>query len=62
MQGVLWQQNFWRLDLADGRLRPLTNLSRQFVMRSFDVSPDGKQILFDRFRANSDLALIDLAR
>jgi hypothetical protein len=25
-----------------------------------DVSPDGKQILFDRFRENSDVVLIDL--
>jgi hypothetical protein len=28
-------------------------------MKSFDVSPDGKQILFDRYRASSDLVLID---
>ena len=29
-------------------------------MRSFDVSPDGKRILFDRYRDNSDIVLIDL--
>ena len=29
-------------------------------MKSFDVSPDGKQILFDRYRQNSDVVLIDL--
>jgi hypothetical protein len=38
----------------------LTNLGRQTVMKSFDVSPDGKQILFDRYRQNSDIVLIDL--
>jgi Tol biopolymer transport system component len=59
-QGVLWLQNFSLLDLATGKQRQLTNLARQIVMRSFDVSPDGKQILFDRYRQNSDLALIDL--
>jgi Tol biopolymer transport system component len=59
-QGVLWLQNFSLLDLATGKQRQLTNLARQIIMRSFDVSPDGKQILFDRYRQSSDLALIDL--
>ena len=27
-------------------------------MRSFDISPDGKQILFDRMRENSDIVLM----
>jgi len=38
----------------------LTNLDREILMRSFDVSPDGKQILFDRYRQNPDIVLIDL--
>ncbi|MCA1610336.1 MAG: serine/threonine-protein kinase [Acidobacteria bacterium] len=59
-QGVLWLQNFSLLDLATGRQRQLTKLARQIVMRSFDVSPDGRQIVFDRYRQNSDLVLIDL--
>jgi TolB protein len=61
-QGVLWLQNFLLLDLATGQQRPLTKLSRQLLMRSFDISPDGKQILFDRYRQNSDIVLIDLPR
>jgi Tol biopolymer transport system component len=60
MQGVMWQQNFSLLDIATEVQRPLTNLDRQILMRSFDVSPDGKQILFDRYRQNSDIVLIDL--
>jgi serine/threonine protein kinase/Tol biopolymer transport system component len=59
-KGVLWLQNFSLLNLATGQLRELTHLSRQFITRSFDVSPDGKQILFDRYRENSDIVLIDL--
>jgi hypothetical protein len=31
-------------------------------MRTFDVSPDGKRILFDRFRRKADVVLIELAR
>jgi Tol biopolymer transport system component len=52
--------NFWLLDLVTGSLRRLTDLRPGFDMKSFDVSPDGKQILFDRFRENSDVVLIDL--
>ena len=61
-QGVLWLQNFSLLDLVSGQRRQLTNLGRKIVMRSFDISPDGKQILFDRYRQNSDIVLIDRAR
>ncbi len=60
MQGVLWKQNFWLVDLGTGRRQQLTNLRSEFLMRSFDVSPDGKTILFDRYRDNSDIVLIDL--
>ena len=60
LRGPSDQQEFWFLDLATGRLRQLTNLRPGFVMNSFDVSPDGKQILFDRYRQNSDVVLIDL--
>jgi len=59
-KGVLWLQNFSLLNLATGQVRDLTRLSRPFITRSFDVSPDGKQILFDRYRQNSDIVLIDL--
>ncbi|MDL2716846.1 MAG: protein kinase [Acidobacteriota bacterium] len=61
-QGVLWLQNFSLLDLATGQQRQLTNLSKQIVMRSFDVSPDGKEIVFDRYRQSSDIVLIDRVR
>jgi Tol biopolymer transport system component len=60
MQGEFWNQNFWQLDLSTRRLRQLTNLKPGSEMKSFDVSPDGKQILFDRYRENSDIVLIDL--
>ena len=59
-QGWRRDFNFWLLDLATGGLRRLTNLRQGFEVKSFDVSPDGKQILFDRFRDNSDVVLIDL--
>ena len=60
MQGQFRRQNFWQLDLQTQRLRQLSDLRPGFDMKSFDVSPDGKQILFDRYRENSDVVLIDL--
>ncbi len=51
---------YFLLDLTSGRRRQLTNLRPGFVTRSFDVSPDGREILFDRYRENSEIVLIDL--
>ncbi len=58
--GGLVPPEYFLLDLTSGRRRQLTNLRPGFVTKSFDVSPDGKQILFDRYRENSDIVLIDL--
>ena len=30
------------------------------VIRTFDITPDGRHIVFDRQRENSDIVLIDL--
>jgi serine/threonine protein kinase/Tol biopolymer transport system component len=54
-------QDFWLLDLATMHSRRLTRLSNPAAMRSFDVSPDGSRIVFDRLRENSEILLIDLA-
>ncbi len=59
-QGGRREENFWLVDVATGRMRQLTNLRPGYDVRSFDVSPDGKEILFDRYRENSDVVLIDL--
>jgi Tol biopolymer transport system component len=54
--------DFWLLDLATGNQRQLTRLSNQGTLGTFDIAPDGKQIVFDRSRENSDIVLIDLPR
>src|SRR5262249_55464668 len=53
-------QDFWLLDLDTMRSRRLTRLSNPAAMRTFDVTPDGHRIVFDRARENSDILLIDL--
>ncbi len=54
-------QDFWLLDLGTMRSRRLTRLSNPAAMRTFDITPDGHRIVFDRLRENSDILLIDLA-
>jgi hypothetical protein len=39
--------------------RRLTRLMDRATMRTFDITPDGKQIVFDRLRENSAVVLID---
>jgi len=62
MQGLLASQDFWLLDLASMKSHPLTKLENRATMRTFDITPDGKQIVFDRVRENSDVVLIDLPK
>jgi serine/threonine protein kinase len=53
-------QDFWLLDLKTRKTRQLTKLNNRATMSTFDISPDGKQIVFDRRRENSAVVLIDL--
>jgi Tol biopolymer transport system component len=53
-------QDFWLLNLATMHSRQLTELNNSSTMRTFDLSPDGKQIVFDRKQERSDVMLIDL--
>jgi Tol biopolymer transport system component len=60
MQGLLPSQDFWLLDLNTMKTRQLTRLENRAAMLSFDITPDGKEILFDRLNDNSEVVLIDL--
>lgn len=61
-EGSNSRQDFWLLDLATKESHQLTQLSSAAAIRTFDITPDGKQIVFDRSRENSDVVLIDLAK
>jgi Tol biopolymer transport system component len=52
-------QDFSLLTLTTMKTRRLTELKARATMRTFDITPDGKQIVFDRQRENSAVVLID---
>ena len=60
MKGDISHQEFWSIDLGTGRERQLTSLRHGFVIGDFDVSPDRREIIFDRTRDESDIAVFDL--
>jgi hypothetical protein len=60
MQGFQPSQDFWLLDLATLQSRRLTRLDPTATMRTFDITPDGARIVFDRLREDSDIVLIEL--
>jgi Tol biopolymer transport system component len=62
LQGDFRYQDFWLANLTTGEKRQLTKLKPGYSVRGFDISPDGKEILYDRVQENSDIVLIDLRR
>lgn len=54
--------DFSLLDLRTSTTRPITRLRNQGALRTFDITPDGKSIVFDRVRQNSNIVLIELPK
>jgi Tol biopolymer transport system component len=59
LKGDISHKEFWVRDLRTGRERQLTALGRGFTIADFDISPDGRELLFDRSRDESDIVLIE---
>jgi Tol biopolymer transport system component len=62
LKGDVSHKEFWLVDLKTGRERQLTTLGRKFAIGDFDISPDGREIIFDRVREESDIVLFGLPR
>jgi Tol biopolymer transport system component/tRNA A-37 threonylcarbamoyl transferase component Bud32 len=60
LKGDISHRELWVVDLKTGRDRQLTNLGRELSIGDFDVSEDGREILFDREREESDIVLFEL--
>lgn len=61
LKGSMSHKEFWAVDLRNSAERALTNLGPGEVIGDFDVAADGRRIVFDRAREESDIALIALA-
>jgi serine/threonine protein kinase/Tol biopolymer transport system component len=55
-------KDFWLVDLATNKLRQLTQLSDRGYLNTFDITPDGQHLVFDRSRQNSDVVLIEVPK
>jgi serine/threonine protein kinase len=57
--GQFRAMDFWQVELATGKGRQLTKLKQGYSVRNFDITPDGKELLFDRVQENSDIVIMD---
>ena len=62
LRGDLEHKNLWLIDLETGAERQLTNLTPDFDVRDFDISPDGRDVVLERVQERSHVLLLDLPR
>ena len=62
LKGATHDRNFWHVDLDTGAQRALTDFGPGFAIGDFDISADGREIVFDQQREESDVVRIDLVR
>jgi hypothetical protein len=61
LRGEIQHKNPWLIDLQTSE-RQLTNLTPDFGIRDFDISPDGREVVLERVQEHSDVVLLDLPR
>ena len=62
LRGEIQHKNLWRIGLETGVERQLTNLTPDFDIRDFDISPDGREVVLERAQEHSDVVLLDVPR
>jgi len=62
LRGEIQHKNLWLIDLETGAVRQLSNLTPDFDIRDFDISPDGHEVVLERVQEHSDVVLLDLPR
>jgi Tol biopolymer transport system component/DNA-binding winged helix-turn-helix (wHTH) protein len=61
LRGEIQHKDLWVIDLETGAERQLTNLTSDFDIRDFDISPDGREVVLERVQERSDVVLLDLS-
>jgi hypothetical protein len=62
LRGELQHKDLWLIDLTTGAERQLTDVPADFILRDFDVSPDGREIVLEQAVQHSDIVLLELPR
>jgi Tol biopolymer transport system component len=62
LRGEIQHKNLWLIDLDTGAERQLTDLTPDFDIQDFDVSPDGREVVLERVQERSNVVLLDLLR
>jgi hypothetical protein len=62
LRGEIGHKNLVRVNLESGAEQPLLELPPEIDVRDFDLSPDGRELVLEQVKDNSDLVLIELAR
>jgi Tol biopolymer transport system component len=55
LRGEIQHKNLWLIDLETGAERQLTNLTPDFDIRDFDISPDGREVVLERVQERADV-------
>lgn len=59
MRGDFRHKDLWQIDLQSGAERRLTALAADFLIRDFDLSADGRELVVERVQEHSDIVLIE---
>ena len=62
LRGEIQHKDLWVIDLDTAAERQLTHLPPEFDIRDFALSPDGREVVFERVQERSDVVLLDLPR
>ena len=60
LRGEIGHKNLFRIDLDSGAEEPVLELPPDVDVRDFDLSPDGRELVLEQVKDNSDLVLIEL--
>ena len=62
LRGELRHKDLWLIDLTTGAEHRLSDLTPDFTVRDFDVSPDGREIVLEQVQQHSDIVLLEIPR
>jgi hypothetical protein len=62
LRGEIQHKDLWVVDLETGHEAALTHVPADFTITDFDVSADGNEIMLERSREDSNIALLEFSR